>query len=173
MTKDVFIREIRKSEAMLYHVAKSILKNDSDCGDAVQETLLKAYEKLHTLKQDQFFRTWITRILINECNGILRKKKHMISYEEYMQETRVFEEKKYTHLYMAILELPEELRILVTLYYIEGFSQKEIAEILGMQEGTIKSRLSRARRLLREILTEADACSRSKETKGGTRLQLR
>ena len=89
-----------------------------------------------------------------------------------MQETRVFEEKKYTHLYMAILELPEELRILVTLYYIEGFSQKEIVEILGMQEGTIKSRLSRARRLLREILTEADA-SRSKETKGGTRLQLR
>ena len=173
MTKDVFIREIRKSEAMLYHVAKSILKNDSDCGDAVQETLLKAYEKLHTLKQDQFFRTWITRILINECNGILRKKKYMISYEEYMQETRVFEEKKYTHLYMAILELPEELRILVTLYYIEGFSQKEIAEILGMQEGTIKSRLSRARRLLREILTEADACSRSKETKDGTRLQLR
>ena len=81
MTKDVFIREIRQSEAMLYHVARSILKNDSDCGDAVQETLLKAYEKLHTLKQEQFFRTWITRILINECNGILRKRKRVISYE--------------------------------------------------------------------------------------------
>ena len=54
MTRDVFIREIRQSESMLYHVAKSILKNDSDCADAVQETLLKAYEKLHTLKQDQF-----------------------------------------------------------------------------------------------------------------------
>lgn len=165
MTKDVFIREIRQSEAMLYHVARSILKNDSDCGDAVQETLLKAYEKLHTLKQEQFFRTWITRILINECNGILRKRKRVISYEEYMQETRVFEEKKYTHLYMAILKLPEELRILVTLYYIEGFSQKEIAEILDMQEGTIKSRLSRARRFLREILTEAETGSRSRETK--------
>lgn len=173
MTKDVFIREIRQSEAMLYHVAKSILKNDSDCADAVQETLLKAYEKLYTLKQDQFFRTWITRILINECNGILRKRKCVIPYEEYMQKTRVFEEKKYTHLYMAILELPEELRILVTLYYIEGFSQKEIAEILSMREGTIKSRLSRARALLKEILTEAEICSRSKETEATAKLQLR
>ena len=49
MTKDVFIKEIRRSEAMMYHVAKSILKNDSDCADAVQETLLKAYEKLEAV----------------------------------------------------------------------------------------------------------------------------
>ena len=117
-----------------------ILKNDSDCADAVQETLLKAYEKLHTLKQDQFFRTWITRILINECNGGAAKKgKCVISYEEYMEKCRYGRNKKYTHLYMAILNLPEELRILVTLYYIEGFSQKEIVEILHTQEGTIKS----------------------------------
>ena len=50
MTKDVFIKEVRDAEAMLYHISKSILKNDSDCGDAVQETILKAYEKLPTLK---------------------------------------------------------------------------------------------------------------------------
>ena len=173
MTKDVFIKEIRRSEAMMYHVAKSILKNDSDCADAVQETLLKAYEKLHTLKQNQFFRTWLTRILINECNGILRKKKCVIPYEEYIQKTREIAEKKYTHLYMAILELPEELRILVTLYYIEGFPQKEIGEILSMREGTIKSRLSRARALLKEILTEDEICSRSKEAEASTKLQLR
>ena len=49
MTKDVFIKEVRDAEAMLYHISKSILKNDSDCGDAVQETILKAYEKLSTL----------------------------------------------------------------------------------------------------------------------------
>ncbi len=124
MTRDVFIREIRQSESMLYHVAKSILKNDSDCADAVQETLLKAYEKLHTLKQDQFFRTWITRILINECNGILRKRKCVISYEEYMENSGAAENKKYTHLYMAILNLPEELRILVTLYYYRRLFSK-------------------------------------------------
>ena len=61
MTKSAFIKEVHDAEAMLYHVAKSILKNDADCCDAVQETLLKAYEKLDTLKKEKFFRTWITR----------------------------------------------------------------------------------------------------------------
>lgn len=88
-----------------------------------------------------------------------------------MENSGAAENKKYTHLYMAILNLPEELRILVTLYYIEGFSQKEIAEILHIQEGTIKSRLSRARDLLREQLTEER--SRPSIKAAGTKMQLR
>ena len=55
MTKDVFIKEVRDAEAMLYHISKSILKNDSDCGDAVQETILKAYEKLPSFKERKIF----------------------------------------------------------------------------------------------------------------------
>ena len=51
MTKDVFIKEVRDAEAMLYHISKSILKNDSDCGGAVQETILKAYEKTSHFKE--------------------------------------------------------------------------------------------------------------------------
>ena len=89
MTKSAFIKEVHDAEAMLYHVAKSILKNDADCCDAVQETLLKAYEKLDTLKKEKFFRTWITRILINECNGIIRKRKNIIPYEEYMENAQM------------------------------------------------------------------------------------
>lgn len=108
MTKDVFIKEVRDAEAMLYHISKSILKNDSDCGDAVQETILKAYEKLPTLKKEKYFRTWITRILLNECKGILRKRKNVIPYEEYMDNMRLSEEDRYSHLYMAIMELPED-----------------------------------------------------------------
>ena len=156
MTKDAFIREVRNAEAMLYHISKSILKNDSDCGDAVQETLLKAYEKLPMLKEEKFFRTWITRILINECTGILRKRKKVVPYEDYMDNERLSEENRYHHLYMAIMELPEDLRILVTLYYIEGFSQKEISEILEIPEGTIKSRLSRAREFLKIQLSDEE-----------------
>lgn len=114
--------------------------------------LLKAYEKLDTLKKEKFFRTWITRILINECNGIIRKRKNIIPYEEYMENAQMFEENRYDHLYMAIMELPENLRILVTLYYIEGFSLKEISAIFNIPEGTIKSRLSKARELLREAV---------------------
>ena len=156
MTKDVFIKEVRDAEAMLYHISKSILKNDSDCGDAVQETILKAYEKLPTLKKEKYFRTWITRILINECKGILRKRKNVIPYEEYMDNMRLTEEDRYRHLYMALMELPEDLRILVTLYYLEGFSQKEISEALDIPEGTIKSRLSRAREFLKAQLSDEE-----------------
>lgn len=156
MTKDAFIREVRNAETMLYHISKSILKNDADCGDAVQETLLKVYEKLPMLKEEKFFRTWITRILINECKGILRKQKKVVPYEDYMDNERLSEENRYHHLYMAIMELPEDLRILVTLYYIEGFSQKEISEILELPEGTIKSRLSRARDFLKVQLSDEE-----------------
>lgn len=77
MTKDAFIREVRNAETMLYHISKSILKNDADCGDAVQETLLKVYEKLPMLKEEKFFRTWITRILINECKGFFENRKRL------------------------------------------------------------------------------------------------
>ena len=156
MTKDAFIREVRNAETMLSHISKSILKNDADCGDAVQETLLKVYEKLPMLKEEKFFRTWITRILINECKGILRKQKKVVPYEDYMDNERLSEENRYHHLYMAIMEFPEDLRILVTLYYIEGFSQKEISEILEIPEGTIKSRLSRARDFLKVQLSDEE-----------------
>lgn len=129
MTKDAFIREVRNAETMLYHISKSILKNDADCGDAVQETLLKVYEKLPMLKEEKFFRTWITRILINECKGILRKQKKVVPYEDYMDNERLSEENRYHHLYMAIMELPE---------------------------GTIKSRLSRARDFLKLQLSDEE-----------------
>lgn len=129
MTKDAFIREVRNAETMLYHISKSILKNDADCGDAVQETLLKVYEKLPMLKEEKFFRTWITRILINECKGILRKQKKVVPYEDYMDNERLSEESRYHHLYMAIMELPE---------------------------GTIKSRLSRARDFLKVQLSDEE-----------------
>lgn len=154
MTKERFIREVRASEAMLYHVSMSILKNETDCADAVQETLLRAYEKLHTLKKEEFFRTWITRILIHECYGMLRKRKKSVPYEEYMENTRAGEDRQYSQLYCAVLELPEELRMPVTLYYLEGFSVRETGNILGIREGTVKSRLSRARKLLKERLEE-------------------
>ena len=151
MTKEKFMAEVRASETMLYCVAKSVLKSDADCADAVQEALLIAYEKKNTLKKEKFFRTWLTRILINECYKICNRNKNIVPYEDYMQSGRI-EEKKYSGLYQAVLDLPEELRILVTLYYLEGFSQKEISKILEMREGTIKSRLSRARKMLREKL---------------------
>ena len=75
MTNEEFVNQISAAETSLYRVAKSILKNDEDCADAIQNAVLKAFDKIGTLKKEKYFRTWLTRILINECYQIMRKKK--------------------------------------------------------------------------------------------------
>jgi len=149
MEKEAFIEAARKLEKTMYHVAMSILKNDADCADAVQQALMLAFEKLHTLKQERFFKTWMIRILINECYRIKRYHKRYLPYEEYVPDDRTWEQDNYTELYLTIKELPEKQRILVTLYYLDGYSVKEVADIMKMKEGTVKSRLSKARQMLR------------------------
>lgn len=57
----------------MYHIAKSLLYNDADCADAIQEAIVKAFVKLHTLKDDSYAKTWLIRIVMNECYAIMRK----------------------------------------------------------------------------------------------------
>lgn len=154
MDKNNFAEEVRKSEATLYHVSKSILQNDKDCEDAVQEAILKAYNKLGSLKKEEFFKTWLVRILINECYKIKRFHKKVVSYEECINPKDAAEPENYSELYLSIMKLDEDLRSLVILYYIEGFSVEETANILKMRQGTVKSRLSRARINLKKWLQE-------------------
>jgi RNA polymerase sigma-70 factor (ECF subfamily) len=154
MDKNTFAEEIRKSETTLYRVSKSILQNEKDCEDAVQEAILKAYHKLTSLKKEAFFKTWLVRILINECYKISRFRKKNVSFEEYINSEATAIPENYSELYMSIMKLDEDLRTLVILYYIEGFSVAETANILKIQEGTVKSRLSRARKNLRKWLEE-------------------
>ena len=87
----------------------------------------------------RIFKTWIIRILIRECYRIQKKRKNLVPYEEYMQDRKLWEEDRYTDLYLAIMELPQELRVLVTLYYLDGFSVREVSDILQMKEGTVKA----------------------------------
>ena len=90
------------------------------------------------------------------AKGFFGKEKMLFHMKKYMDNMKMTEEDRYSHLYMAIMELPEDLRVLVTLYYLEGFSLKEISEALDIPEGTIKSRLSRAREFLKVQLSEEE-----------------
>mgnify|MGYP003020671595 CR=1 FL=1 len=67
----------------MYHIAKSLLYNDADCADAIQEAIVKAFAKLHTLKDDSYAKTWLIRIVMNECYAIMRKEKKIISLQDY------------------------------------------------------------------------------------------
>ena len=156
MTKEQLGSLILDSERQMYVTAKGILKNDQDCGDAIQETIVKAFSKIQTLKKDNYAKTWLIRILINECHNILRKRKNQVSFEDVEWEIggKTREKKDYSELYQAVSSLKEDLRMPIVLYYIEDFSVREIAQILEISEGAVQKRLARARGKLRQELQE-------------------
>lgn len=82
MDREKFTQEVLKSENTMYHIAKGMLKSESDCEDVVSEAVLKAYTKIHTLKEEKYFKTWLIRILINECYKKLREYKRVVSIED-------------------------------------------------------------------------------------------
>ncbi|WP_304340846.1 RNA polymerase sigma factor [Metaclostridioides mangenotii] len=152
MNKDLFIDRVLEAERTLYHVSKTVLSVDQDCEDAVQSAILKAYEKLNTLKEEQYFKTWIIRILLNECYRLKRREQPEVSYEECFEFVKAEDEEDYSELYLAIKKLPEQIRITIVLYYVEGYSVKEIKQILKIPAGTVKSRLAKGRKLLKNRL---------------------
>lgn len=154
MKKEQLGKLIIATEDTLYHVAKTLLRNDADCADAIQEAIVKAFTNLHTLRKDSYAKTWLIRIVMNECYAIMRKQKNIVSLEEY-QNQEALDTSDYSDLYEAIRQLPEETRICVTLYYLEGYSVKETAKILDVTESAVKNRLARARAKLRSELEQA------------------
>lgn len=145
---DAFVELIEKHKKSLYKVAKSYMRCEEDVADAMSETVLSAYEHIKELKNPMYFKTWITRILINQCKSMLQEQnKYWLTeeleepaYEEHTQSDIEF--------YEILEELPEQDRILFVLYYGEGFTTKQISGILGIKENTIVSRLSRGRKKL-------------------------
>lgn len=139
------------SERQMYCTAKTILKNDEDCADAVQEAIVKAFLKIDTLKNDKYAKTWLIRILINECYNLLRRESKLTLLESVsgVSEAQTEEKKDYSDLYQAVNLLKEELKLPVVLYYAEEFSIREIAQILDISEGAVQKRLARARAQLK------------------------
>lgn len=151
--KEAFGRLIKACEPSMYRVAKSILKSDEDCADAIQEAVIKAYKGITKLRDDSFFKTWLIKIVMNESYRFLKKKKMTVPMEmavcgddTYMQEHEGIEVRN------ALDTLEEELRLAAVLHYFEDMPVKNIAQLLKIPEGTVKSRLSRARSKLYEKL---------------------
>lgn len=137
----------------MYLIAKTRLKNDDDIADAIQETILACYKNIHKLKKNEFFKTWLIRILINECNKIYKKrKKNNISYEEKEVENYISnDDKSFENISFDIFirKLREDEKLILTLYYYSEYSTKEISKILKINENTIRSKISRAKNKLK------------------------
>ena len=149
MDKDFFVKEIEAHSGMLYRVAYTILRNDDACKDALQDTALKAWEKRGTLKELSYFRTWITRILINTCYDTQRKRRRMVSIEDVPEPQVAAPD---ISLAMALQSLPEKLRLPLVLYYSEGLTYAEIAQTLRLPMATVRGRIHRAKGQLRKEL---------------------
>lgn len=149
MTKEEYIRQITAHRAMLYRIAFTILQNDADIQDALQEAALKAWEKQHTLRNEAFFASWMTRIVINESYQIRRRQKRMI-YTDQLPETPVSSDG--VSLKMLMETLPDKLRLPFVMHYAEGMDAQEIAYALRITPSAVKSRIHRAKVSLRKEL---------------------
>ena len=146
---DAVDRLMRPQLQGLYRIAISMLENEEDAADAIQETVLKCWQKIGQLKREEYFRTWLTRILINQCKDILRGRKKYILVED-IPETG-YEDQYFMNEWKTLLSsLDEKYRIVMELYYVDEFSTKEIAFMLHITEGNVRSRMSRGRKQLEQ-----------------------
>ncbi|WP_455257949.1 sigma-70 family RNA polymerase sigma factor [Peptoniphilus asaccharolyticus] len=137
-------------EYKLYKIAFTYLRNRDDSMDCVQETLLKGLKSYHRLKNREYFDTWIIRILINTCIDYLNKNRNTLQINEEISSEEIESDYEQTiDLLNAIKDLDQQQRELIFLKYFKGYSNVEIAEEMGIKEGTVKSRVHRVLKKLR------------------------
>lgn len=141
---------ILSMEKEMYLIAKSRLKNDDDIADVMQETILMCFKNINKLKNNNLFKTWSIRILINECNKTYKKRKReIISLDE--SEIEIKAENDYSEITfnMLIKDLKQEEKTILTMYYCFQYTTREISDILKINENTIKTRIIRAKNKLK------------------------
>jgi RNA polymerase sigma-70 factor, ECF subfamily len=139
--------EARKSK--FYKIGWAYLKNHHDVEDVFHNTILKVHDHIDKLKQDRYFETWVTSIFINECRDLYRRKRRQ---QEAVIEGNEAGQHPSDRLDVlnALEQVDEKFREPILLKYIQGFSQEEIAGILGLPLGTVKSRIYRGLLILRK-----------------------
>lgn len=153
---DVFAEEIRSVKRTAFGVAYLILKNTTDCEDAMSAAIVKAYEHRAGLKKRNSFRAWFLRILRNEAYTVLRERRKVFQTEEIPEQPFPFPDTAQSlDLRAVLMQLKEDQRNALYLKQ-EGYSLEEIAAVMHVPVGTVKSRISRAKDTLRKILEEKE-----------------
>ena len=143
---DAFVNLMQLQMKNMYRIALAILMNDEDAADAIQDTILACWEKIHTLKNTSYFSTWMTRILINKCYDIRKKRRNIVELQDY-EEPAACDEYN-LELKEALSSLDEKYRIVMTLFYSQGYHIDEIARVLKIPKSTVQTRLHRGRQIL-------------------------
>ena len=147
---EAFIALIEQNKQSMYKVARGFLREEEDVADAMSQTVLDCYEKIATLKQCSYFKTWMIRILINNCKDMLRKKRGDISLETAPEIEERSDQSSQQGFREMVAPLEEKDQSIFMLYYVYGLKVKEIAACMEMKENTVASRLKRGRETLRK-----------------------
>lgn len=151
--RNAFTTLVLQNEGILNRVALSVLGNPEDAADAVQEAVFSAWKHLGALRKPQYFRTWLTRILLRECYRILdwRVKHSHDSLEELQMPAAEPDQDDALDVRSVLNRLSREERLVLGLYYQDGLSVKEISLALGITGSAAKQRLYRSRKRFQQI----------------------
>jgi RNA polymerase sigma factor (sigma-70 family) len=149
--KEAFVQLMEESKLSLLAAARAILKDEEDVADAMQETVLTAFQKLCTLREEKYFKTWLIRILINHCYTILRRRKTVPLSDFLPEESKENNWDDILDVRTALEETSAGDRLVLTLFYVEDMSQREIGRVLGISENAVKQRLARGRSHFKSI----------------------
>jgi RNA polymerase sigma factor (sigma-70 family) len=156
--KELFLR----FSGRMLGVSNRYARNSGDAEDIIQDAFIKVFDKMHQFKFEGSFEGWIRRIVVNTAlkkYSVSRYEKEVSGYEIKEKDESVLEPSAYSHLtekelLEMINNLPDGYRIIFNLYVIEGYQHDEIAEMLGIQPGTSRSQLVKARNMLQKQLLE-------------------
>lgn len=143
--------EIRQYQLEMYRLSFAILKNEADAQDAVSETIVRAFENSGKLRDRGKLKSWLMTILVNVSKTFLKNRQRFVLLDDIeLMDSPITDDSG--ELWEFIMQLEEEFRIVIVLYYYQSFSTKEISRLMKMPEGTVKSRLARAREKLKAFL---------------------
>ncbi len=154
MTEQQFLSLVDRHEAGLRLLALSLTRNQADAEDALQEAMVVAYVARERLREAQSFLPWVRRILARECLRLYRRVITPMEPAAIHETLAGCEDQTDLTIWSMLQHLPEDLRQVVALRYVADLSQVEVARMLGIPVGTVKSRLNRALTLLRADLQE-------------------
>lgn len=155
-TREEFSAAVTQHSRGMYRAARSVLNCDADAEDAVAQAVLQAWQSLDKLQNKSAVRPWLIKIAVNCAFALRRKQKKVVYLDDLPQEPAAQPPQDYSGLWEAVSALPCERRVVVTLFYYEDMSVEQIAKCLAVPAGTVKSRLSRARAQLKEMLQEQE-----------------
>lgn len=146
---ECFIRLMEENKQSMLKVAYGFFSNEEDVADVMQQTVLDAYEHIGELKKAAYFKTWLIRILINNCNQLYNSRKRIVMGEKLAEESYVDDYPQENTFFQLLSLLKKDDRAVFWLYYGEGYTTKEISQILDRNESTIRSRIRRGKEQIR------------------------